>query len=70
VVYSTHVVTATGLCIAEFIFGTHENGVSDQQRMSLILFYLPYLIVPAICLVDSFMKLRKSEAVLLEKKDE
>ena len=47
IVYSTHVVTAVSLILAELYF---SSRITFQQKTVLFSFYLPYLIIPA-CLL-------------------
>jgi hypothetical protein len=47
IVYSSHVITAVSLILAELHF---SSRITFEQKVSLFSFYLPYLIIPA-CLL-------------------
>jgi len=59
-VYSSHVTTTTFVCLVELLFTKHK-GLTDSQRNLLISFYLPYFLIPLVCMINSFSRIRTME---------
>ncbi|RIB21148.1 transmembrane protein 6/97 [Gigaspora rosea] len=67
-IYSAHVSTTTFECLSELFFGDHEELLKNQRNL-LLSFYFPYFMIPFICLIDSFFRIRTIESVALQKKN-
>ncbi|RIA97577.1 transmembrane protein 97, partial [Glomus cerebriforme] len=67
-VYSSHVTTTTFACLVELLFTKYE-GLTDSQRNLLISFYFPYFLIPLVCMINSFIKLRMMENLSLQRKN-
>lgn len=61
-VYGSHVVTTVIPCLAEVLFGS--SSLTFDERLTISGFYLPYLIIPLMILIDSY---RRVSAILSTK---
>ncbi|OZJ03398.1 hypothetical protein BZG36_04001 [Bifiguratus adelaidae] len=69
VVYSTHAITTLVPIIGELTF--NRRGVfalTQSERTLLFAFYLPYLLIPLVMLIDSYRQVLRSESVDKDKK--
>ncbi|CDS06816.1 hypothetical protein LRAMOSA09341 [Lichtheimia ramosa] len=62
IVYGSHVVTTVIPCLAEVLFGS--SSLTFDERLTISGFYLPYLIIPLMILIDSY---RRVSAILSTK---
>ncbi|EXX71258.1 hypothetical protein RhiirA5_272897 [Rhizophagus irregularis] len=59
-IYSSHVTTTTFTCLVELLFNEH-GGLTNSQRNLLIFFYFPYFLIPLVCMINSFNRIRMVE---------
>ncbi|KAI9496865.1 transmembrane protein 6/97 [Zychaea mexicana] len=58
IVYASHVATTLAPTLAELLYNP-EYGLTDMERYTLCGFYLPYLIIPLMILIDSYVRISK-----------
>ena len=59
IAYASHVATTMVPIIAELFYNT-EYGITENEIWTLFGFYVPYLIIPLMILVDSYIRVTKA----------